>query len=42
VYATQAPVYHQQPVATQQAYPQQPIQIDPITGKPLSGGVMGL
>lgn len=40
VYA-QAPIYPQQPVASQM-YPQQPIQIDPITGKPLSGGVMGL
>ncbi|KKX56362.1 DUF2815 family protein [Brevibacillus borstelensis] len=24
------------------AYPQQPTQIDPITGKPLNGGIMGL
>ena len=30
------------PAAPQPAYPAQPVQLDPITGKPLVGGVMGL
>ncbi|WP_309479102.1 DUF2815 family protein [Brevibacillus agri] len=31
-----------QPPVQPPAYPQQPGQIDPITGKPLNGGIMGL
>jgi hypothetical protein len=38
--AYQQPQYQQAPV--QPIYPQQPVQIDPITGKPVTGGVMGL
>jgi len=38
------PVYTQpgQPQVQQPGQPQQPVQYDPITGKPLTGGVMGL
>jgi hypothetical protein len=36
---TQQAVYS---APTQMGYPQQPVQIDPITGAPISGGVMGL
>ncbi len=52
-YPPQQPAYGQQPPAyPQQGYgqqppaypqqPQQPVQFDPITGKPLQGGIMGL
>lgn len=39
------PTYQQQPIysaPSQQSYPQQPVQLDPITGLPVNGGVMGL
>ena len=39
-------VYQQQPIyqqpATQPMYPMQPVQLDPITGAPINGGVMGI
>lgn len=38
----QQPVYPQQQPMQQPVYPQQPAQIDPITGRPVSGGVMGI
>ncbi|WP_035295163.1 DUF2815 family protein [Brevibacillus thermoruber] len=45
-YGQQPPVYPQQGYGQQPpAYPQQPqqpVQFDPITGKPLQGGIMGL
>lgn len=34
--------YPQQPQYGQPAYPQQPVQLDPITGKPVTGGIYGL
>jgi hypothetical protein len=53
-YAPQQPVYPQTPGYTPQQpaytapapqqpmYPQQPVKIDPITGAPINGGIMGL
>lgn len=43
-YTPQQPTYQQPNYAApiQPAYPQQPMQIDPITGAPVNGGVMGL
>lgn len=40
----QPPVYNQpvQQPMQQPVYPQQPAQIDPITGRPLTGGIMGI
>ncbi|MEW6663040.1 MAG: ssDNA-binding protein [Bacillota bacterium] len=42
--AYQQPAYPQQPSrpASQPGYPGHPVQIDPITGRPLIGNVMGL
>lgn len=43
---SQQPVYQQQPIyqkpTTQPMYPAQPVQLDPITGAPINGGVMGI
>lgn len=39
---TPQPAYAPYIQPIQPAYPQQPVQIDPITGKPIAGGVMGI
>jgi hypothetical protein len=45
LYAQQPTAYQQQPAygqPMQPAYPQQTVQLDPITGAPVNGGVMGI